>query len=271
MEMRRQLGAVLTILLLAAACGGGDSGDSTGSEDAAAETDSAADSAETDGPPSAADGEVPTGLPDECVETPFEIEVDATAIDGLDGPFTVETAIAKPQPIVPNPDQGAEGGDEQTQAEFLEALDEAKLLAAETDLLLYAIWIADFGFDASDIAFLGGPDPEPGGTVFGLTIVPTRESGFMQGDTIGGEDEIEYDTFTTFAPMGSYMLTDLAPEAFVLYSGIAPGQAEILFLDDAWICVRWQDSASTRGPDGDLSVSGVILAELTAREELPFN
>ena len=36
--------------------------------------------------------------------------------------------------------------------------------------------LADFPFEESDIAFLGGPDPAPGGTVLALSMVPTSRS-----------------------------------------------------------------------------------------------
>jgi hypothetical protein len=265
--MTKLFAVLAAVIVLAAACSGDDT---AATSDEAVPTQAADDGAQTNETTNSTDAP-PAGLPPECVETPYDLAVSATGIDGLDGEFTVATAYAKPQPIVPDPDQGGDGGDGQSQEDFLEAVEESKQLAAETDLLLYAIWLADFPFEESDIAFLGGPRPEAGGTVFALTIVPTDEGGFAAGDTVNATAEFGYDTFTTFAPMGSYMLTDLAPESFVLYIGDPPGTAEILHLDEDWICVRWDDAASTRQPDGDLTISGTILAPLTEREALPFN
>ena len=271
--MRKLLGTLAVVALLVVACGGSDSDDSeSAAETQAAGTDESTGTEPTTPEQSAAStGEPPPGLPPECVEAPFEINVDASSIAGLDGPFPIDTAYANPQPIVPDPDQGGEGGNEQTQDEFLEALEESKRLAAETDLLLYSVWLADFPFDESEIAFLGGPDPRPGGTVLGLTIVPTDPAGFVTGDVISGSDEFTYETFTSFLPMTSYLLTDLEPETFMLYSGEPTGSATVLYIDEDWICLSWEDVASTRSPDGDITISGVMLAPLTARQELPFN
>lgn len=263
------------VALVAAACGGDNSDDSDAAQETedAEEADESAADPPTGEPTNGSLGEPPGGLPPECLEVPYEINVSASAISGLDGAFTVDTAYATPQPIVPDPDQGGEGGNEQTQEEFIETVEESRRLAAETDLLLYAIWLADFPFEESDNAFLGGPDPQPGsgGTALSLSIVPTTEAGFVTGDVISASDTLTYETFTTFDPMLSFMVTDLEPEAFMLYSGEPAGTAEILYLDEDWICVSWDDAASTRNPDGDITISGIMLAPLTERQELPFN
>ena len=271
--MRKVLAALVAGALLAAACGGGgsddsdaaDSGGPTTDDSSTTETETTAEAVTT---PS---DSLPGDLPARCMDTPFDLNVNADGIAGLDGTFTVETALAKPQPVVPNPDLGGDGGDEQTTEEFLEGVEEAKRLAAETDLLIYIIWLADFAFDADDIAFFGGPDPEPGGTVLGLSMTPADESGLAAGDVVQATDEIQYETFTSLGPMLSYLRTDLAPDTFLLYSGEPTGSAEILYLDESWICVSWNDQATTSGPDGDVTISGVILAQLTAREELPLS
>ncbi|MGI9578674.1 MAG: hypothetical protein ACR2OH_10775, partial [Microthrixaceae bacterium] len=99
----------------------------------------------------------------------------------------------------------------------------------------------------------------------------TQPDGFATGDVISATADQQYDTFTTFAPMGSYLITDLEPDASLVYEGEPSGSAEVLHLDDSWICVRWDDTGSTRSPDGAISISGVVTAPLTAREEIPFS
>jgi hypothetical protein len=268
--MRKLFVSLVLLALVAAACGGDGSGNSAAEATADATVTADATAPETEATTAAESGVAPSGLPEECIEAPFELEVTADAIAGLDGPFTVDTAFAKPQPIVPDPDQGGEST-EQSVEELQAEIDRSKLEAAETDLVLFGMWLADFPFDEGDIGLFGGPDPEPGGTVLGLSIVPTETSGFATGDTISAADDLQYDTFTTFAPMGSYLVTDIEPDASLVYQGEPSGSAKVLHLDENWICVSWDDAGSTRSPDGTISISGVITAPLTAREELPFS
>jgi hypothetical protein len=143
--------------------------------------------------------------------------------------FRVTDGVARRVPILTGRD-----GPATTRKETEELRDEA----AETKLALYQVHLADFriprrlltGELASAFAT---PTPEPGQLVGTLSIVPTKRRGLRAGDVVDVDDEIRFDTVTTFATVGLGITTADGETG----SGTPSGEVEIVAVDDDEICV----------------------------------
>jgi len=269
--MRRVATLFIPIVLFTAACAGGDDAasntdDTTTSAGSGSSTDSAVDvdgnvtgdstddSESTEGPPD--------GLPAECVETPFDIDVSLDAVTERSGTFTVEGAAGTATPVVPNGDGS------------LDTLDPAEFerLGSETSILAYAQWVGNFPFGPDDIGFLGGPETPAGGVTLALSVTATSDTGLAAGDIIDDSDELEYNSITTFASVGVYYQPEDSSETWFLVDNLDDtqgGTAEILYVDADWLCVDWNLAGETRDPDGRYEISGVVLTPVE-RLTTPF-
>jgi hypothetical protein len=195
------------LVVAAGACGGSDDGRSAGGSSSGG-----------------SGGELPAA----CREAPVTMRLEAlTDPPAGDADFEVTDAVARRIPILAGESQSTSDPDE---------LAEQQAWAANTDLALFSIYLADFEIDRGLLEGFGfgDVDPEPGGTIGALAIVPTTEDGFATGD-VARSGELEYDVNTTFTSLGLTIRSEEhdEPEAFT----DALGRVEILSLDDDTICV----------------------------------
>jgi len=282
--MRRQLVTLIAVTVALAACGGDDddtvaetaadttpdagqpdvdpesgSPDDTtvGSVDGAADTGGEA-SEESDETPA-----LPAGLPAECSESPFDLVVTMGGFPQYAGSFPVDGAVGVATPIVPNGDGSLDDLD----------IPGFKELAADTDLLTYTQWVGDFPFGLDELGFLGGAPTLPGENVaFGLSVTPPTEAGLAAGDVVSSDDELMYDSITTFGTATVFLVAPDDVETYLMTNGMDEthgGTATVLYVDDDWLCVDWALAGGTRNPDGKYSVSGVVLTPLV-RGDTPF-
>ncbi len=261
--MRKRLSVaqsvILVLVLFAASCGDDDSDPEDIDEGA---VDLSLDDEDESSDDSEGVGEAAGPLPDECVIAPttLTIEGEGVPIGSLD----VVSGYAKPIPIVPNGDGS------------LDDLGIAEMndLGAETDLLLYTIYLSDFEIDPSSISNFSGPSPDEGtgDTTIGFTVVPTSEHGIATGDVITAEDELAYDPITTFAPMGVFFESDAAPDGFFSTSAPNDGTVEVLHLSEDYLCLAWTQSGDFNDGEasGTWSIDAVVAAEMLDRSDLPF-
>lgn len=201
-------------------------------------------------------------LPAGCVlDTPVSLTIEGgEVLPGIDGSrFEATTVIGSLQPIVPDP------------AGELD-LEEATRRAAETELVAYTVFLADFPIDDDDIGNFGVTAPD-NGTAIAFTVVPPSLRALAAGDVIQGGVP-DYDTRTTFTTVGTLYQTGTSPdEPRLAIADADPGEAKVLFLDDERICLSW----SQRGPilgggtDDEWSIDTTIAAELGPRLTLAFS
>lgn len=197
-----------------AACGGGGGGGS----DAGATTTTA------------------PKLPAACKQPPVTIDLEAggTAPAGS-STFEVTDAAARRVAILP--------GEMAFDPADLSGLEKK---AAVSPLALYTLYLADFSL--SDAA-LSGVSPNPvtpgdGQTVGALTLVPTTEAGFTEGQVVT-DAELDYETTTTFKALGLTVYAD-GDTTGQAYTDVA-GQATILQLSEDTICVDFDVTLENQG------------------------
>lgn len=145
--------------------------------------------------------------------------------------FKVTHALARRVPILTGRD---EPGRTPKERKELEAA------ATKSKLALYQIFLADFRFTRRAV---NGPFsgvfptvvPTGDGTVVALSIVPPKKRGFKAGDGVTVGEQLEYETFTTFATIGLQVITAQGQSR----SGTPAGRVEILEVDDDEICVAF--------------------------------
>jgi hypothetical protein len=207
--------------------------------------------------------DVPADLPAECAEAPFDLTVTIDGFPQAAGTLSVEGAAGTATPIVPNGDGS------------LDDLDMAgyRELGAETDLLTYTQWVGDFAFGPDDLGFLGGAPTLPGENLaLGLSVTPPTETGLAAGDVVSSDDELAYDSITTFGTATVFLVAPDESETYLFTSGNDErhgGTATVLYVDDDWLCVDWDLAGATANPDGTYSVTGVVLTPIT-RGDTPF-
>lgn len=166
-------------------------------------------------------------LPEACAEVPFTMQLQAfTPPPTGSAELEITDAVARRVPILPNADTASDAAQIQAQADE----------AAATDFALYNIYVADFPIDRSPIEGygFGEVEPEPGGTLGVISIIPPTTEPLAAGDVIT-DGELAYETVTTFAPVSLTVESTEHPLGDG-YSDVA-GQVEILHLDDEQLCV----------------------------------
>lgn len=278
--MRRLTATLLLPLAFAAACGGDDDtsvAPETGGDEATVADPGAQEPSGEESTGGAATGDTTSdtagdqtvdggdtaSLPAECTAAPFDIELTIDALPEYAGAFTVTGAAGTATPIVPNGDGSL---DDLDIAEWNE-------LGAETDLLAYSQWIGDHEFGPDDVGFLGGPTPPTGAITLGLSVVPPTEDGLAAGDVVSHSDEIAYDAITTFGTVGAYFQGAEGVDTFFLVDLLDPeqgGTAEVLHVDDDWLCIAWDLAGETSNPEGTYTIRGTVLTPLE-RQTTPYS
>ncbi len=205
---------LLAAALVAAGCSGGDPTPPDAGDAPAAPTSS-----------TTVTTTLPEVLPPACDTPPVTLRLEAGGPASAGGPaVTVTDAIAVRVPILP----GASAADTPIE-ELIER-------AAETELALYSVFLADFPIDRSRLGGFTSMKPGPGQTLATLSIVPTSPSGFTAGDVVDSEGDFAFDTITTLAEMQLIVLSGEHPDALAGYDG-AEGRIEILYLSDTTLCL----------------------------------
>jgi hypothetical protein len=263
----RRLFILAAPLLLIAACSGDDD---TTTDEPAGDDEASEPADEPAQPPADEPGDdesdepagPPADLPTACTAAPVEIDFTMSALPEYPGPFTAQSAIGQATPIVPNGDGSLDDLD----------ISGFNALGAETDLLMYTQWVGDHPFDFDDLGFISGPEAPAGSVTLGLTVVPTSATGLAAGDLISSGDEFEFDSITTFGSVGLFFQPDEGVETYFLVNNLDEtqgGTAEVLYVDDEWLCIDWSLAGETRDPEGTYSMSGVLLTQLE-RQVTPF-
>lgn len=199
------------------------------------------------------DSDGAAALPTECTEPPLTMRLEALGESPAgSADFEVTDAVARRVPIVPRPDGETAGDPEELAA--------AQEEATTTDLALYAIYLADFEIDRDELEGFGFGEvqPEPGGTIGTVNIVPTTMDGFATGDVADGGD-IEYETTTTFGSLGVTVVGE-EQDGFTAFDDV-DGQVEILALDDDTICVDIDVELQLSG-EPVVAAEGVVTAPI---------
>ena len=106
----------------------------------------------------------------------------------------------------------------------------------------------------------------------GVTVVPTSATGLAVGDIISSGDEFEFDSITTFGSVGLFFQPAEGVETYFFVDNLDEtqgGTAEVLYVDDEWLCIDWSLAGETGEPEGTYSMSGVLLTQLE-RQVTPF-
>ena len=241
--MRKRAGIVglgLALVLVLVGCGGDDGGGDAdrggdGGGDAAAE------------------------LPAECPDGPVRVAIEGgELLPGIDGPeFAATSQLVTVNPIVL--EEVPEGD-----------IDAAREAAEATDLLSYSIYLADYELDEDSLGLLGLSSPPEGGTHLAFTVVPPTEEPLATGDVVEAGTP-EFESTTTFATMGLlYETGDTAGDSVFLGSDTeGSGEAEILYVDDEQLCLRFTQEGTIFGGDaeGTWSVDTVVAGPIGPRTE----
>ena len=181
----------------------------------------------------------PAGGARDCERPPVTMRL--TGGGPLAGGADVELrdGLARRVPILVGRDEPA-----RTQRQ-LERLQER---AAKTGLALYQIFLADFRIPRKRVvgefsSAFPVVEPKADKVFVSIAAVPTRARGLKAGDVLSFDDELSYDTTTTFAPIGLNVVTS-AGEA---QSGTADGQVEVRSVDDDEICIDIDFEISDEG------------------------
>lgn len=170
----------------------------------------------------------PVHAASKCPTPPLEITILPAPV-GVTGPaaFEVTDAVTRRVPIVPRPSGARIDAEE---------LDQLREEAAETDLALYTMYLADFDVPRKELKGFGFGDVSApdGKTVAALTIVPTEKNGFEAGD-VAEVAPFEYDATTTFAPL-SLVVSSSGEQASYAYSDVE-GKVKIRKLSERSICL----------------------------------
>lgn len=253
--MRARAAVVALAVGLLAVAGCGDDGDG-----AAAEGDPAGALADA-GDENGGDADPAAELPEACpAELPYEIElVSEASLPGVvDGTFEAVSAVAVAQPLLPGEDDLG--------------FEEARQRAAETDLLSYSVYLADGPLADADVSGLAITPPE-GATLLGFSVVPPTETPLAIGDVVPG-GRPDYDSITTLANLGVSIRTDVTDDAPAFATDGESGEAEILHLDEDWICLRYEQEGSVFGGADNgatWSVDVVVAGPIVARNDLAFS
>ena len=140
--------------------------------------------------------------------------------------------------------------------------------AAVSPLALYTLYLADFGLSESA---LSGVSPNPitpgkGQTVGALTLIPTTEAGFTEGQVVT-DGELDYETTTTFRPLGLTVYAD-GNTTGQAYTDVK-GQATILQLSEDTICVDFDVTLENQG-EMVYEAKGAVLAPVVRSADAFF-
>jgi len=188
---------------------------------------------------------------DACAGPPVTMRIEkAAAVAAGGAEFEVTHALARRVPIVPDP----KGGTTSDPDEIEELTEKART----TNLALYSMYLADFRIPRRELKSFGFAqiEPEPGGTLAVVTIVPKRRKGFSEGDAVR-DGNLGYDTTTTFAPLG-LVVESTGSEERDTFTDVE-GRVKILSLDDDRICLDMRVEL-TRDGDPVAATEGVVSA-----------
>jgi hypothetical protein len=186
-------------------------------------------------------------VPEACKAPPVTIDVSTAGDAATSSTFDVTNAVARQVAILPG-----QMAFDPTELSGLEAE------AGVTPLTLYTLYLTDFEPPMTEIS---GASPNPvvpegGQTSVALTLVPTKETGFAEGDVVT-DAEVEYETTTTFTTLGLTVLRD-GETVGAPYTDVT-GQATILQLSPDTICVDFDVTLENQG-ELVYSAKGVVLA-----------
>ncbi|MFA5883734.1 MAG: hypothetical protein WDA60_07780 [Acidimicrobiia bacterium] len=185
-----------------------------------------------------------------CPKPPLTVRIQPSQT-GANTPadLRVTDVVARRVPIVPRP-FGATS-DAKTLARL-------RAKAADTSLALYTLYLADFAVPRADLTGSGfGEVTAPAGkTVATMTIVPTRKTGFEDGDVVQAEP-FRYESTTTFAPL-SLTVSTSGDRSLSAYDAVR-GDVEIRELGPTVICLD-MDVTFTRGRQPVASIIGTARA-----------
>lgn len=251
----RRFAALVTVVLLTAACGGGNK---SGKGNANNNGNNNGTTAGLDTTVAAVDAG--PALPAQCTPAPYTV----TALrDGSEPAGAAEYGVvgtaALPIPLVPDAAQAL------TPAQVSEQGD-------TTDLLGYVVFFGDEAFGPADVSMFGGYAPTAEGNSRGaISIFPATSTPLAVGDVLtpGSLDGLEM--LTTF----NRITLDFkaTPDELTSYLNSIEGQVTILGLNNRSICVEvdlsWGYTGGGPDPDGTLTVQGIFTAPLAERT-LPF-
>lgn len=162
-----------------------------------------------------------------CAAPPLTMRVEAGGTNPVGSTsMRVTDGVARRVPIMPN-----------AKVDFNDMKARAALekRAAKTPLALYTIYLSDFKIPRSALQGFGDVPPSATGTIATLTLVPPTKKGFKAGDVVTAR-EIDYDTITTFGPVGLTVRSARNASAPLAYTDVV-GKAKILELTSKRMCV----------------------------------
>lgn len=251
----RRLAALASIVLLLAACGGGNKGGKGNANNNGNNGNGTTAGLDT----TVAAVDAGPALPAECTPAPYSV----TAVrDGAQpagaADYQVVGTAGLPIPLVPDAAQ---------------ALSSTQVFeqGATTDLLGYVVFFGDEAFGPADVSMFGGYAPTIEGKSRGaISIFPATTTPLAVGDVLtpGSLDGLEM--LTTL----NRVLVDFkaTPDETTAYLDSIEGQVTILGLNSSSICVDVDLSWAYAGgsdADGTLTVQGIFTAPLAERT-LPF-
>lgn len=246
----RRLAALATVVLLTAACGSDDEGNSADGGTAPGLTTTVPDQAVDEG----------AALPAECTPAPYTVSAvrDGEKPAGA-AEYQVVGTAALPIPLVPDAAQALSPA-------------QASEQGASTDLLGYVVFFGDEAFGPADVSMFGGYAPTAEGRSRGaISIFPATTTPLAVGDVLtpGSLDGLEM--LTTL----NRITVDFkaTPDELTSYLDTVDGTVTILGLNSSSICLdvdlTWGYTGGGPDPDGTLTVTGIFTAPLAGRS-LPF-
>ena len=140
--------------------------------------------------------------------------------------------------------------------------------AGVTPLALYTLYLADFRLSKAALSGVSMVPVEPGKdqTLGALTLVPTTEAGFSEGDVVT-DAELGYKATTSFKALSLTVFAngDTTGQAYTDVTG----QATILQLSDKTICVDFDVTLENQG-EVVYRAKGAVLAPVVRSADAFF-
>lgn len=226
------IGAVVTLAVVLASCGGSGKTGKAGNKD--------------DKP----------ALPAECVLPTFTAHVVRDGGLAAGSPtYEVIGAAAVQIPLVPD------------KAQTL-TYEQSIQMGETTDLIGYGLLFGDEAFGVDDVSLFDGYTPEAAGKTRGVvSIYPHTQTPLAVGDVITSQPMEGLGMFSTINNLGMDFKT--TPDEYTAYSNSIRGSVTIIGLTDQAICLKvdlaWDASDISTSATGTLTIKGIFTAPLTER------
>ena len=195
-----------------------------------------------------------SNLPSDCVENgPLQVTTDQYP-QFASGTFTPTKTVITQTRVLPGEDVANM------------PKDELRAMADEKGFAAYRVNVANFDLDPQEFwYFLSTPTlPAEDSIYIGMGLYPLTSAGLKAGDVLDYQKNPEYSSdmiTTTGSSIAIYIESNIDDLYVGGYTDAYTGTAEVLYVDDSNLCVRWDVTMPLLPPDGStdktISIKGV--------------